>query len=151
MERLRRRWWVVLAVSVALGVAIFLLAPHYTEVQTAADAVAFRLAVAEDGRGSTVAAGLVDLAFAASYALLALALTRRHVATRLGAALVAAGAAGDLVENTLLLVGVGRREELDDGAVDLMRAFGAVKWAGITAGWLVLAFGLLRDRRPPSA
>jgi hypothetical protein len=151
MEWLRRRWRLMVVSSVVLGVMILLLAPHYNDVQRASDAEEFRQAVADDGRARTAAAASVDMAFAVSYALLAAALSRRHVATRVGAALVALGAACDVVENSLLLVGVAQYADLDDSTVDTMRRFGAFKWVAVVAGGLTLAAGLLsraRDTTP---
>jgi hypothetical protein len=134
----RWRWPLVVAAIVALG-AIWLLGPKYSQLQLATDADAFRRIVDGD-RGRYVTAGIADVAFAASYGLLALAITRRPLASRLGASLVLAGAVFDQAENLLLIANVAADTNLSDGRVQLMRAAGLAKYAAIGAG-VVLYIG----------
>lgn len=151
MDALRRRWWVPLVALAVCGAAIYVVAPHYVDAQTAADTDAFRLAVGDPGPGRTSAAAILDMAFVVAYVVLAVALTRRHVATRVGAGLVALGAVADVVENSLVLVGVGQGDDVAESTVDAIGSFGAVKWAGVIVGALVMLVGLvLQPRAQPS-
>lgn len=76
----------VVAAIVALG-SIWLLGPKYTQLQLAADAEGFRRIVGVE-RGRYIRAGVADVAFAAFYGLLALAIARTPPASRVAAWLV---------------------------------------------------------------
>lgn len=145
VRTLRRwRWMLVVAAVVAL-VAIWLLGPKYTQLQLASDAEAFRRIVGDD-RSRYIGAGGADVAFAAVYGLLALAIARTPLASRIGAWLVLMGAAFDEAENSLLIANVLSAVKLSDGRVELMRTFGVAKYLAIAAGVLVYGGSLIIER-----
>lgn len=148
MERVRARWWILLLTTIGLALAIYLLAPRYTDAQVAGSAAAFRTAVADAGDGRTIAAGLVDILFVGSYLTLALALSRGNRVSRAGVALMMVAGVADVIENLLVVFGVTKGVDLTDGGVDLIRLFGTIKWAGVVFGGLVILAGLFVDRRP---
>ena len=129
-------------------VAIWLLGPRYTQLQLASDADEF-LRIVGDARGRYVGAGVVDVAFAASYGLLALAIARSPLLSRVGAWLVFGGATFDLVENALLIANIRAGRDVSDGRVDLMRAAGVAKYATLVVGTAlyVVAWTVERRRR----
>jgi hypothetical protein len=128
----RWRWPLVIAAIVALG-AIWLLGPKYTQLQLASDADGFRRIVNGEGR-RYVSAAVGDVAFAAYYGLLALAIARKPLASRVGAWLVLAGGVFDEAENLLLIANVAAGINLSDGRVQLMRTAGVAKYIAIAAG-----------------
>ena len=144
-ESVRTRWWPrrrhLAIVTLGLLALIVLLAPHYGDAQTAADADAFRSAFASDERLRYAAAAVVDVLFAVSYGLLAFVWSgyvpaqRRILAgvATAGGFVVAAAALFDVAENVVVLANVLRYSSVDDGDVDLMRSIGDVKW---TLGYL---------------
>jgi hypothetical protein len=129
-------------------VAIVVLALHYNDAQLAGSAHEFRRVVGGDG-GRFAAAGVVDVAFALSYAALAWAVARRigTLLARTGAVVVSVGAVFDVVENVLLLRNLGRGDALTDDAVASMVAAGGRKWAFAAAGVAVLLVSWLVERR----
>ena len=155
MRTLRRwRWTLLGAAIVALG-AIWLLGPKYTQLQLATDAEEFRRIVGDE-RGRYIAAGATDVAFAALYGVLALAIARPPFASRIGAWLVLRGAAFDEVENALLIANVSAGVQLSDARVELMRSAGVAKYVAIAAGvvlyvgsWVMERLGR-RSGSPPS-
>lgn len=142
--RSRRRLFFAIA-AVALILILVVSRGKYGDLQTAKDASAFRSLTAKDA-WRFVAAGFFDLVFAAAYGLAALGMPSTPRTSRIGAWLVALGAVADEAENVALLVGVSRRESIDDGAVALMRAFGTWKLGVIVAGLLLLYLGLVQRR-----
>jgi hypothetical protein len=142
------RWYTAVAL-IGLGFAILITAPHYLSVQSADDANAFRKAVADDGRSRVATAAVIDVGFATAYALFAAAFVSPRAVTRVGAAVVAVGAASDVVENLLVLVGVAQFQRLSEGTVTAMRVCGAAKWTGLIVGFVVLAAGRAWSRHRP--
>jgi hypothetical protein len=105
--------------------------------------------VDDAGRGRVGAAAVIDVGFATSYALVAASFIKRPGAvTGLGAAVVAAGAASDVVENLLLLVGAARPRRLSDRTVKAMRTCGSLKWIGLIVGAVVIVATAPGRRRP---
>lgn len=145
---LRPRWWMVLGGVVVTALLIYLMAPAYTEAQLASTATEFRSAVADAGDLRTIAAGLLDMVFVIGYVATALALSRDNVVSRNGLLLMGVAASADMVENWLVVTGVVRRANLSDSFVDLIRGFGAVKWAGVLLGGALILAGLFTDRNP---
>jgi hypothetical protein len=145
----RWRTPLVVAAVVALG-AIWLLGPRYTQLQLATDADTFR-GIVGDERGRYIAAGVSDVAFAAFYGLLALAIARPPLASRVGAWLVLAGAAFDEAENTLLIAGVAAGPALTDGRVELLRNAGVAKFVAVIAGVVLYVGAWVLERRSPSS
>jgi hypothetical protein len=141
----RWRWPLATATIVALG-AIWMLGPKYTQLQLASDADAFRRIVGDE-RGRYLGAGVADVAFAALYGLLALAIARTPLASRIGAWLVLAGAAFDEAENALLIASVTAGRSLSDGRVELMRTAGLAKYLAITAGVILYVGSWVIERR----
>lgn len=142
----------VVAAIVTLG-AIWLFGPRYTQLQLAADAAAFRRIVGDE-RTRYISAGAADAAFAALYGLLALAIARTPLASRIGAWLVFVGAVLDEVENSMLIANVAAGVNLSDGRVEVMRAAGVAKYGAIAAGvllyvgsWVIERLG--RRHEPP--
>ena len=145
MRALRRfRWLLVVAALLAL-VVIWMLGPAYTQLQLAADADRFRRIVGDE-RARYLGAGAADVAFAALYGLLALALARAPASSRLGAWLVVAGAAFDEAENSLLIANVSAGSTLTDSRVELMRIAGVAKFVAIAAGVLLFVGSWLVER-----
>jgi hypothetical protein len=137
---------------VGLAAGIRIVAPNYLVVQSSVDADAFREAVDDAGRGRVGAAAVIDVGFATSYALVAASFIKRPCAvTGLGAAMVATGAASDVAENLLLLVGVARPARLSDRTVRAMRRCGSLKWIGLIVGAVVIVADRieLAESRPP--
>ena len=132
--------------------------PHACEVGSGLDfeavpsprptAAEFRDALPEDERGRYQAATVADFVFAAAYAATALALSspRRRLSV-IGAWLIVAGAAADMVENGFVLAGVIDEQGVTDGAVDTMRLFGTLKWAGVVTGLVLMAVAMVQERR----
>ncbi len=149
MERLRARWWAPLIGVAGFSVAILLLAPRYTDAQVAGTAAVFRDAVADVGNGRTIAAALADMLFVVAYFTLALALSRNNKVSRVGLGVMTVAAGSDMVENTLVILGVAKGDRVTDGFVDAIRAVGAVKWTGVLVGGVVVLAGLFVDRRTP--
>ncbi len=146
MRRLAGWRWPLAAVAIAALGAIWLLGPKYVQLQLASDADEFRRIVGDE-RGRYISAGVADVAFAASYALLALASARPPLASRIGAWSVLAGAASDEVENALLIANVLAGMDLSDSRVELMRAAGVAKYVAITAGVVLYVGAWVIDRR----
>lgn len=128
------------------GIAIGVVGPHHVDLQTAADADAFRSFSTDAGRH--VAAALIDVVFAAAYGLLGAVLFRRvggtSLVARLGTVSVLAGAAFDEIENAFLVRNLLARSSLTDGWVDAMQVPGTLKWVAtpgflLLMGWLVVA------------
>ena len=141
----RWRWPLCIAAAVAL-VAIWLLAPRYTQLQLASDAEKFRRIVGND-RTRYISAGFADVAFAVTYGLLALAIAGRSFASRVGAWLVSIGAVFDEIENGLLISNVSAGIDLSDARVELMRTAGFAKSAGIASGVVLFVGAWLIERR----
>ena len=148
MTRLRdHRRGLIAATFVAL-IAIVVLAPRYNDLQLASDAAEFRDALPDDERGRFLAATIADFVFAAAYAGTALALsTSRRRLSVVGAWVVVVGAVFDMAENAFVLAGVLDEDGVTDGAVDLMRLCGGLKWAGVVLGFVLMLVGLVQDRR----
>lgn len=147
-RRLYAHRWRLVAVAIVLLLAINVSAPNYLNVQSADDADEFRKAIGDGNRSRIGAAALFDVAFATSYALVAISFVKSpRPITRFGLALVLGGAASDVLENALLLRGVVRLDDLTDGPVTAMRVCGAVKLAGIIVGAAAMATGRLRSVR----
>ena len=153
MTSLRDNRRTLVVVTFVALVAIVVLAPRYNDLQLATDAADFRDALPDDERGRYLAATIADFVFAAAYAATALALsTPRSRLTVIGAWLVVAGAVFDMAENAFVLAGVLDEDGITDGAVDLMRLCGGLKWAGVVLGFVLMVIGLFqhrRDRRDP--
>lgn len=141
----RWRWPLVGAAIIALG-AIWLLGPKYTQLQLASDADGFRRIVGDE-RGRYISAGVADVAFAAFYGLLGLAIARTPLVSRIGAWLVLAGAAFDEAENLLLIANVTAGMNLADERVELMRTAGVAKYIAITAGVVLYVGAWVTERR----
>jgi hypothetical protein len=139
------RWPLVVGAVIALG-AIWLLGPRYTQLQIAPDAEAFRRIVG-DRKGRYVCAGAADVAFAASYGLLALAIAGTPIASFIGAWVVVAGAVFDEAENSVLIANIAAGEKLSDGRVELMRAAGVAKYVAILVGVLLYVSSWAIERR----
>jgi lysophospholipase L1-like esterase len=146
MSFVRERRRLLFAIAAVSLVLIVVVGPSYGDLQTVDTATAFR-ALANEGTGRYVAAGVIDLVFAAAYGLAALTMPMTPLASRLGALLVALGAAADEAENATLLRNIAGRATLTDSDVHLMRTFGHVKWALILAGLALLFAALLWKRR----
>ena len=146
MNGLRARRWILAALAIALVALIVIVAPKYNQAQTAANADAFRDVVGE-ARGRFAVAAMIDNAFAIAYALVAVALAPPTRLGRIAAGLLMAGAAADLVENSILLYGVASYDDLTDSTVDLMRTFGTLKWIGVISGAVLLIAAIVIDRR----
>lgn len=141
----RQRSTLVLAAAVLLG-AIWLLGPEYTQLQLADDAASFRRIVGDE-RGRYLMAGGADVAFAASYGAIAIAIARAPLASRIGAWLVVAGAACDEAENSLLIANVVAGVKLSDRGVELMRTAGVAKYVAIATGVVVWFGAWVIERR----
>ena len=135
----------VVTAIVALG-AIRVFGPDYAQLQVADGAGSF-LRIVGDQRDRYVMAGAADVVFAACYGLLALAIARAPLASRVGAGLVLVGAAFDEAENSLLIANVMAVGELSDGAVELMRAAGVAKFVAIATGTLLYVGAWVVERR----
>lgn len=146
MKSLRRLRWLILATILLLGSSILYLAPHYMDAQMARDADAFRAAVADDGANRVAAAAVLDVAFAASYALLGASFGRISQAAKVGAGLIGVAAVADIVENAIVLFAISEGERLDGRIVGVMQGFGAVKYAGILLGFVLICVGLVCSR-----
>jgi len=146
MEYVRKRRRVFFAIAaVALVLIVVVSQGKYGGLQMAKDATVFH-SLASTDTWRYVAAGLIDLVFAAAYGLAALGMPSTPRASRVGAWLVALGAVADEAENVTLLVGVSQRASITNGAVDLMRAFGTAKLGAILLGLLLLYAGLVQRR-----
>ena len=121
----------LLAATIVGAIAIGVLGPHHVDLQSAADADAFR-SFARDDPGGHLAAAAVDIAFAVSYGLLGVVGLRRLGGearwVRIGQALVVVGAGSDVIENVFLLRNISTRDSLTDGWVDAMQVPGTLKW-----------------------
>lgn len=131
-----RRRWILVAAALGALCAIWFLGPQYAQLQLSTDAEEFRRIVGDD-RGRYIAAGVADSAFSAFYGLLAVAIARQSLASRIGAGLVFVGAALDEVENWLLITNVTAGWTLSDGRVELMRTAGVAKYVALGAGVLL--------------
>jgi hypothetical protein len=143
VERLRANWVLLLTITIASAIAIMVLEPDYTKLQTAKDAADFQEVLDHPKRAA--AAAVADIVFAAGYGLLGVVGFRAHgrgarIAT-VGAIAIAAGALFDMIENLFVIANVARHESLTDGWIDAMQVPGTLKWAG-SAGVLLL-FGLM--------
>jgi hypothetical protein len=147
----RRRALVVTAL--ALGFAIFLLAPRYNDAQRADTAAAFRAVVEAGTPWRFAVAAVLDLGFAAAYGLLGITIGwrswRGRAARRIGRAAgvaIALGAVSDLAENVLVLAATVRSAVATGSSIDAMRTLGDVKWTLAGAGFLALLATAALDR-----
>lgn len=150
VERFASRWRHLVLTGLALGVAIFLLAPRYNDAQRADAPETFRSIVEAGPSWRFAVAAVVDVAFAAAYGLLGLALgwqerpgegRRWGLARRAAGSAIAIGAVADLGENALVLAGTIGSGAVTDGSIAAMRTLGSTKWALGLGGALVLAIG----------
>jgi hypothetical protein len=147
-------WWkVVLALAVVTAIGIFVVGPQHDELQMAANAEVFRANLEHPGR--QLAAAIIDLAFAASYGLLAFMGYRmapfRPALRRAAIAIVAFAAACDEIENGFLIRNILARRSLTDAWVDAMQVPGTLKWIGSPAVAVVMVWAIARViRRSPS-
>ncbi|MDP1795378.1 MAG: hypothetical protein Q8K63_14665, partial [Acidimicrobiales bacterium] len=82
---------------------------------------------------------------------LGIALSRPALVSRIGVGMLGVGAVADLVENTLVGIGVTKADELTNDYVDSIRLVGAVKWTCTLVAPALIIAGLLLDRRAASA
>ena len=137
------RWQVVLFTAV-LAAAIFILCPNYLKIQRAPDVDRFRRGVDTYGATRVRWAARLDLAFAASYAMLGATFSGCGSLAVIGALAVAFAALSDEAENILVLAGISRRELLNISGIRKMRSFGLLKSAGLAFGVALIAFGCIR-------
>src|SRR5215212_9536572 len=116
LERLRRRWALILAVTLVALITINVCEMSYNDLQTAPDAVAFRHALTSHARA--LGATGCDVVFAMGYALLGLvglrALGWPTRFARPAAVLVVASALFDVLENLLLMRNIVAERTLTD-------------------------------------
>lgn len=141
----RLRWPLGLASLAALG-AIWLLGPRYGQLQLAGDAGEF-LRIVGGERSRYLAAAVADALFAACYGLLALAIARPSLASRVGTWLVVAGAAFDETENALVVANLATSSGLSNGRVDAMRIAGVAKFTSVALGAFLYLGAWVLDRR----
>ncbi len=143
---LRKRRRLLVVTSIILLALIPVFGRHYVSAQTAQDAEAFRSLFGQSARWHYIIAACIDLLFAASYGLLAIAVgwpasfagnasKVRGVATLL----VVVGALMDGLENVMMIVIIVTRRTASDAWIDTMRLFGRLKWSFVAVGLLVLA------------
>lgn len=154
VERLAARWPVLVATWLGLGVAIFLVAPHYNDAQRAGDPATFRAVVEVGAPWRFALAAVIDLGFALAYGLLGLAVgwrerpgegrCWRRVRQTAGVAVVL-GALCDIAENLVVLANIAGRETLTQGWIDAMRTLGDLKWLLGLGGAAVLLVALTAD------
>lgn len=143
--RARRGVFIVLMV-ITLALVGITGGLRYVCLQNAEDADAFR-SLLPDGHGRYIAAAIIDLLFAIAYGLGALSMSIRNRLSVAGGVGVLVGALADELENVWMLRNIGREATVDDGAINLMRTFGTIKWVFIVAGVLLLFTAYTRNRR----
>lgn len=133
-------WKPILALVVVAGVTIWLLEPHYLDLQSASTPDEF-LGVLGDGRRRAMAAAVVDVAFALGYGLLGV-IAFQHVAfgvTRgIGIGLTIGAVVADELENVLVLVGAQQGSSVSVSVVDHIGTAGSIKWGLLTAAVVLL-------------
>ena len=149
IDTLRRRWIVVLAITVAAAVGINLFEPAYNSLQTAPSAAAFQHTLTDHGRA--IAATGCDIVFALGYGALGLIALRtldtpRRLA-RPAAVLIIASALCDELENIVLVRNIVAARTLTDGWITVMRGPGALKWIGLPIFFVLLVALALRAVR----
>jgi len=151
VDKLRRRWPVVLGVMIVAAVGINLLDTSYNSLQTASDAAAFHHTLTSEARA--LGATGCDIVFAVSYGLLGLiALRALNVPTRLArpaAVLVVAASLFDELENLALVRNIVAQRTLTDGWITVMRAPGTLKWVGSPVFFALLIALAWRATHPP--
>ncbi len=140
-----RWWWIALTIAALALPLILVCGPAYGTVQRATTRGSIALLV--DDKGRYLAAGLVDVVFAAAYGLAGLAIVRRVGLHWAVAMLWVLGAALDEVENVLVLLNVRAfsnlkapdpNPEADNWRVELMHDVGTWKGRVLLAGIGVL-------------
>jgi hypothetical protein len=149
---LNKHWGKLLVASVLMLVSFLLWADNYGAAQKAADAATFAELVPTAHRNAYIATAWFDVLFAAVYGAFALSVlpTLRRwggcswLIGSIGAGVLLLAACLDEVENTLMLVLLGRLPleatgtGVDEDLVGAMTAVGSVKLPCFYVGWFLL-------------
>ncbi len=152
MELLASKWKLIFLVGGVAGLAIFAFMPDYNTMQMSSDAKDFASTLGDD-EGRALIATVCDMIFALSYGVLGVVafnkLASGGVAV-LGTLLAVGASLADEIENVLVFTNI-KSDSLTNGDVDLMGTFGAIKWALISAGILLLIVVAVRARKAKTA